>query len=326
MVKVLVIDDSLHVRKTIAGLLGPRGLAVSSCASGYEAVARLPAEAPDLVICDLVLPDVDGYQICRWLRQVPKLASTPVLFLAAIVDEQVTGEVARLGVEGVLQKPFDDQDLVERVERILAIRRIAASAAHHGAPQDDGGSVEAGETDAAFHSQAAPASGGAAGSREEAAAADTAAAAGAPDAEKEFGNDTLPDGSSRARELLLELANLPGFRCALLLTPARRVLAMAGRLSREESDGAGEPLAALLSAASSLAAHFELGAMGCAILETVDGCLLARPIDDRGTVVLALAGTAAMGKARLQLSRQHASLRKVLDAADATTANAADAP
>jgi twitching motility two-component system response regulator PilH len=297
MVKVLVIDDSLHVRKTVAGLLGPRGIAVSSCASGYEAVARLPAEAPDLVICDLVLPDVDGFQICRWLRQVPKLAATPVLFVAAIVDEQVTGEVARLGVEGVLRKPFADQDLVERVERILAIRRVAASATHHS------------NSPAAGEGETTPAP--------DATAATAGSETAAPE---EFGNDTLPDGSSRSRELLLELANLPGFACAVLLSPAGRVLATAGKLSKDEAAAAGAPLDGLLAAAGTLAAHFDLGAMGCAVLETADGCLLARPIDERGTVLLALTGTASMGKARLQLGRLHAALRKVLDAASAATA------
>src|ERR1700732_2449617 len=97
MARVFVVDDSVSVRKAVERVLAPRGMAVASCASGNEALARLPGEAPDLLICDLVLPDLDGYEVCRWLRQVPALATTPVLFISGIVDADVQGRVAALG-------------------------------------------------------------------------------------------------------------------------------------------------------------------------------------------------------------------------------------
>jgi CheY-like chemotaxis protein/predicted regulator of Ras-like GTPase activity (Roadblock/LC7/MglB family) len=121
--KVLVVDDSLSVCKAIERMLAPRGLEVAICASGGEALARLAAEAPDLLICDLVLPDLDGYEVCRWLRQVPALAVTPVLFISGIVDPATEERVASLGVEGVLKKPFTGDELVTTVERILAASR-----------------------------------------------------------------------------------------------------------------------------------------------------------------------------------------------------------
>jgi CheY-like chemotaxis protein/predicted regulator of Ras-like GTPase activity (Roadblock/LC7/MglB family) len=135
--KVLVVDDSLSVCKAIERMLAPRGLEVAICASGGEALARLAAEAPDLLICDLVLPDLDGYEVCRWLRQVPALAVTPVLFISGIVDPATEERVASLGVEGVLKKPFTGDELVTTVERILAASRAEPWSAAAADDQDE---------------------------------------------------------------------------------------------------------------------------------------------------------------------------------------------
>lgn len=244
MAKVLVVDDSVSVRRAIERMLAPRGITVASCATGGEALARLPDDPPDLLICDLLLPDLDGYEVCASLRRTPALAATPVLFISGVAGREVDERAAGLGVEGVLRKPFTGDELVATVERILG-----ASAA-------------------------------------------SAAAAGRLAA------------SPRRRELLAELANLPGFRHALLLSaPPPQVLTLAGELPPAAARAAAEPLASWLAAAANATAQLDLGEPGAAVLESGAGTLLARRIDDRATLVLVLSSSAALGKARLYLGK-----------------------
>ena len=286
MAKVFVVDDSVSVRKAVERVLAPRGMAVASCASGNEALARLPGEAPDLLICDLVLPDLDGYEVCRWLRQVPALATTPVLFISGIVDADVQGRVAALGVEGILKKPFSGEDLVATVERILAASRAASPAAAESPAAD---------SPAADSPAAAPAS----------------------------------PGSPRIRGLLSEVTTLAGFRCVLILSPASpgspgspgpRMLALAGELPPAAGDSADVTATALsdwLAAATNVAGQLDLGEPGSAVLEAAAGTLLARRVDARATLVLLLASSAALGKARLYLAKLQ---RAILEAWDAPPA------
>lgn len=126
MAKVLVVDDSVSVRKAIERMLAPRGIAVASCGGGREALDHASGDTPDLVICDLLLPDLDGYEVYKRLRRLPALAATPVLFISGIVGREIEQRAAGLGVEGVLRKPFTGDELVTAVERILAASRLRA--------------------------------------------------------------------------------------------------------------------------------------------------------------------------------------------------------
>jgi CheY-like chemotaxis protein/predicted regulator of Ras-like GTPase activity (Roadblock/LC7/MglB family) len=291
--KVFVVDDSVSVRKAVERLLAPRGLTVTSCASGNEALARLPGEAPDLVICDLVLPDLDGYEVCRWLRQVPALAATPVLFISGIVDTDVASRVAALGVEGILKKPFSGEDLVATVERILTASRLEPPAP--------------GRTAAAAAATVPPA------------AADSPAA----------DSPAASPGSPRIRALLSEVTTLADFRCVLILSPGSpgspgsRMLALAGELPQAAGDSADVTAAALsgwLAAAASVAGQLDLGEPGSAVLEAAAGTLLARRVDARATLVLLLASSAALGKARLYLAKLQRAILEAWDAPPSTVA------
>lgn len=120
MPKVYVIDDSSSVRFAIERMLRARGLEVVSESSGEAALANLEREAPDLVLCDLVLPDLDGFEICSFVRGHPTLAKTPILVISGIVDDEIREHSRRIGAVGVLEKPFATEELVALVERVLA--------------------------------------------------------------------------------------------------------------------------------------------------------------------------------------------------------------
>jgi twitching motility two-component system response regulator PilH len=294
--KVLVIDDSVSVRKSIEQMLAPRGLQVASCASGYEAVARLRAEAPDLVICDLMLPDVDGYQICRWLRQLPDLAATPVLLTSSIVDEDVERQVARLGIAGVIRKPLAGDELAATAERILAAKLRPSST-----PVAD-------DLPAAAATPPAAVAGGDRGERAGMGAAATGA--GRVARRRTTGRFVVPPASERTRAIMLELGSLPGFRYALLLSPAPEVLTLTGDLAPAAADLALEPLAGFLTAAAAATAALGLGGPDSVVLECGSGpTLLARQVDGQATLILVLADSASLGKARFHLGRLLQALR-----------------
>src|SRR2546426_12239095 len=102
MTKVLVVDDSLSVRKVVERALAGRQIDVVCAASGSEALERLERDAPDLVGCDVVMPDRDGYEICEFIKGHPRLAHTPVLLMSGIVNDEVRERAARAQAAGIL--------------------------------------------------------------------------------------------------------------------------------------------------------------------------------------------------------------------------------
>src|SRR5205823_14749754 len=128
MSKVLVVDDSLSVRKVVERALAGRQIEVVCAASGSEAIERLERDAPDVVVCDVVMPDRDGYEICEFIKRHPRLAHTPVLLMSGVVNDEVRERAARVQSAGILAKPFVADDLVRLLDNLLP-RRAAASAA-----------------------------------------------------------------------------------------------------------------------------------------------------------------------------------------------------
>lgn len=120
MAKVLVVDDSLTVRKVVERALVAKQLDVVSAASGTEAIAQIERERPDLVVCDVVMPDRDGYEICRFVKSHPQLGRTPVLLISGIVNDNVIAQAAEAHSDDVLRKPFEAAELVRKVSELLA--------------------------------------------------------------------------------------------------------------------------------------------------------------------------------------------------------------
>lgn len=129
MPKVLVIDDSVSVRKVVERALAGRQIAVVTAASGAEAIDRLEKEQPDIVVCDVVMPDRDGYEICEFVKSHASLGRTPVLLMSGIVNDDVRQKAAAAGCDGVLAKPFAGEDLVRHLEALLPSKLKVASTA-----------------------------------------------------------------------------------------------------------------------------------------------------------------------------------------------------
>ena len=138
MAKVLVVDDSLSVRKVVERALVAKQLEVVSAASGNEAIAQIEREQPDLVVCDVVMPDRDGYDICRFVKGHPRLGRVPVLLISGIVNNSVLEQAAEARSDDVLRKPFEAAELVRKVSELLAAGGGARPAAPHAAAATNG--------------------------------------------------------------------------------------------------------------------------------------------------------------------------------------------
>ena len=137
MARVLVVDDSLSVRKMVERALEMKGFEVLSASSGVDAMERIGSAMPDIVVCDVVMPDVDGYRICEFVRTHPSLSETPVLLISGIVNSAVLERAAQVRSSAVLRKPFTADDLARKVDELLAARSRSAAPAGLPAGESD---------------------------------------------------------------------------------------------------------------------------------------------------------------------------------------------
>jgi len=117
---VLVVDADPDLTDRLCNALRGEGFDPEPAASGAAALAAAIADVPDLVICEVELPDMSGWNFIRQLRSAPQFAFVPVIFLSSQADETVRVRGFRLGADDVLRKPLDVGDVALRVARVLA--------------------------------------------------------------------------------------------------------------------------------------------------------------------------------------------------------------
>lgn len=125
-VKIMVVDDDPDMRETLEMILGSAGYQVVAACNGEECLAKLKEERPDLLILDLLMPKMDGFEVCKALKDPrrAKYAHMPIIILSSIREgvsqrryELETG--VQLDVDDYVEKPVESRVLLERVGRIL---------------------------------------------------------------------------------------------------------------------------------------------------------------------------------------------------------------
>ena len=120
--RILVVDDQPESIRLLHAVLSPRGYSVDSVSSGAEALERLAAEpAPDLVLLDVVMPEIDGYEVCRRIRATPATELLPVVMLTASSGEERL-RALEAGADDFLMKPFDQAELLARARSLIRIK------------------------------------------------------------------------------------------------------------------------------------------------------------------------------------------------------------
>lgn len=117
---LLVVDDEPDVTRLVSRIFAKRGYRVSIAIDGAEALARVAAERPDLVMLDLNLPKLDGWEVCRRLKSDPATAKIPIIMMTAAhanVDDATIG--IGLGADEYVAKPFMHSVILHNVERLL---------------------------------------------------------------------------------------------------------------------------------------------------------------------------------------------------------------
>jgi adenylate cyclase len=119
---VLVVDDMPQNARLLDAVLAPRGYRVVTAESGEEALRLVISEPPDLVLLDIFMPDMDGYEVCRRIRQQPATAFLPVVMITASGDQEKRKAI-EAGADDFVTKPFDKAELLARVKSLIRIKR-----------------------------------------------------------------------------------------------------------------------------------------------------------------------------------------------------------
>ena len=116
---VYFIDDSATMREVIKIAFRKENIQVITCPDAASALAQFGQTAPDAVITDVIMPDKDGYEVCRYVKQHEQFAKTPVILMSGVVNRDVAEKAMAVKADELVRKPFQPQDLIVRVKNLL---------------------------------------------------------------------------------------------------------------------------------------------------------------------------------------------------------------
>jgi twitching motility two-component system response regulator PilH len=119
MSTVMIVDDSSALREMIAGLLSQAGMTILEAKDGIEAQQKLQASTPDLVVLDIVMPNMNGYELCRWIKNNPGTQDVPVVICSSKGEEFDRYWGMKQGADAYISKPFRPNEMVETVKQLL---------------------------------------------------------------------------------------------------------------------------------------------------------------------------------------------------------------
>lgn len=133
--KVLVVDDDEDIVNIVAALLENEGYTTVRAINGKDALEKAVAEKPDLIIADIMMPEMDGWEFCWRVRENATLGETPFVFLTARADvmDQIRG--SEIGADDYIIKPFRKQELLKRVQNTFDVIELLRKVKSQGGPK-----------------------------------------------------------------------------------------------------------------------------------------------------------------------------------------------
>ena len=123
--RILIVDDNALIAELVETRLRIEGMLPTKCSGGREAIEVIGTQPFDAVILDIMMPDVDGYQVLRHIRSTPETAHLPVIFLTAKSTPDDIEKGLALGASSYISKPFSGLDLVRKIRLCLEERKVA---------------------------------------------------------------------------------------------------------------------------------------------------------------------------------------------------------
>ena len=295
MQKVLVVDDSLSVRKLVEKALEGRGLQVIAAASGAEAIQMLDRDRPDVVICDVILPDKDGYQICQYVRTHPAIAATPVLLISGIDNGTVQARAAEVRSDDVMFKPFGVDDLLGKINSLLS-RRVNGATRESAAPP----AVAPASSAPVPPVTAAPALPASAPSAAAASVPTQPASASVSAPAPEPASVSAAPGAAEQvlKQRLQALAGTPGVRFVVLTDREGFLIETAGDLAPDADEVTGALASCLAEASDGIGRELGQGQLVGTILEYESGILLLHGVGPSALLAVLVGDQGALGKVR----------------------------
>ena len=123
--RILVVDDTETNIKLLRALLKGAGYEVVTATCGRDALTAAERENPDLILLDIMMPDLTGYEVCQRLRSAPETRQTPIVFLTALHELEDHVKAMDVGGDDILTKPINKLELLTRVKSLLRVRALS---------------------------------------------------------------------------------------------------------------------------------------------------------------------------------------------------------
>jgi DNA-binding response OmpR family regulator len=122
--RILIADDDEDLRQLLRLMLSREGFDVIEAANGTDALARAYDSHPTLVLLDIMMPDIDGFEVCRRLRSDEHTHRLPIIFVSAMDDITQRNEMLKLGADDCIRKPISPRALIARVREVMERRGL----------------------------------------------------------------------------------------------------------------------------------------------------------------------------------------------------------
>ncbi len=117
--KILIVEDEPNIVVPLRFLMEQNGYSVHVAATGEEAVASVPEVAPDVVLLDIMLSGMDGFEVCQSIRETPEGRSARIVFITAMGRDVDMAKGLALGADGYITKPFSNAEVVEKIRGLI---------------------------------------------------------------------------------------------------------------------------------------------------------------------------------------------------------------
>lgn len=129
--KVLVVDDELSTRVTIKSILASENYELHFAENGVEALSMVAGIAPDIILLDVMMPGLSGFDVCKKIRSMPGLTEVPIVLVTALDDRKSRMAGMKAGADDFVTKPFDNHELRLRVQNMTRLNRYMQKALYN---------------------------------------------------------------------------------------------------------------------------------------------------------------------------------------------------